>query len=168
MATASPIKTAQVEGRRELRFERIDDAQADVDQLATAERQGKVQCLGNWTAGQTLGHLATWAEYAFDGTPMHVPFFVRWLVKPIKNRILNSPMRAGSKLPRVEGGTLGRDVIPFEKGLERFRDSFARLKTQKPTKPHPLLGALTHEQWIKLQLRHAELHLSFLRWDECR
>ena len=165
MSTESPIKTARVQGRRVLHFDSIDDALADVQQLAISERQGKVKCLGNWTAGQTLGHLATWAEYAYDEMPKRVPFFVRWLMKPLKNRVLNEPMRAGAKLPRTPGGTLGTDAVPFEEGLDRFCKSFTRLKGERPTQPNALFGELTQEEWIKLQLRHAELHLSFLRCD---
>lgn len=163
MPTASPIKTARVEGRRALRFESIDEALADAEQLAVAERAGKLRCLGNWSAGQTLGHLATWAEYAYDGTPMRVPFFVRWLFRPMKNRFLNQPMRAGSRIPRVRDGTLGTEICSFEEGMERFRKSFERLKREKPGKPNVIFGELTQEEWIKMNLRHAELHLSFLR-----
>jgi hypothetical protein len=165
MPDSSPIKTAQVQGRRELQFDRIDDALADVEQIATAQRQGNLRSIGNWTPGQTLGHLATWAGYAYDGTPMTIPFFIRWLLKPLKNRFLNQPMRAGSKIPRVRDGTLATEVIPFDQALERFQKNFTRLKLEKPTKPNVMFGEMTQEEWIKLHLRHAELHLSFLRWD---
>jgi hypothetical protein len=37
-----------------------------------------------------------------------------------------------------------------------------QLKTQAPTAPSPILGTLTHEEWIAMHLRHAELHLGFL------
>jgi hypothetical protein len=34
-----------------------------------------------------------------------------------------------------------------------------------PTIPHALFGPLTHDEWIAQHLRHAELHLSFLRTE---
>jgi hypothetical protein len=30
-----------------------------------------------------------------------------------------------------------------------------------PAGPNPVLGKLSHQDWIKLNLRHAELHQSF-------
>jgi hypothetical protein len=40
-----------------------------------------------------------------------------------------------------------------------------RLRREPPTGPHVIFGRLPHEDWIKLQLRHAELHLSFATTD---
>jgi hypothetical protein len=49
----------------------------EVDRLVEAERGGRLKRLGNWTLGQTLGHLAEWAEYGYSGCPLKVPFFIR-------------------------------------------------------------------------------------------
>ena len=149
--------------RRTLRFEKVDEALADVRALAELERAGKLTCLGKWTFGQILGHLATWVDYSYDGVPMKVPFFVRWMVRPFKKRFLNSPMRVGGKIPKVPGGTLALDVYSSEEGVARFERSFTRLREEAPGLPHLLFGVMTHEDWIKMHLRHAELHLSFLR-----
>jgi hypothetical protein len=32
------------------------------------------------------------------------------------------------------------------------------------TKPSPLLGALTHEQWVRLNLNHTQMHFGFLTY----
>ena len=37
-----------------------------------------------------------------------------------------------------------------------------RLRRSAPKDPNPLFGRLTHEQWVQLNLRHAELHLGNL------
>ena len=79
MLRMSQVDTGQVPNRRELQFKSIDDLLADVDRLIEAERVGRLKCLGNWTLGQTLGHLATWAEFSYTGIPMQVPWFVRML-----------------------------------------------------------------------------------------
>ena len=43
------------------------------------------------------------------------------------------------------------------------KDAIVRLlRDNDPAKPNPVFGPLTHEQWIQLNLRHAELHLGFL------
>ena len=71
-------------------------------------------------------------------------------------------MPSGVRIPRVEGGTLGTDPLPLEEGHERFRRAMERLKHEPPTAPSPVFGLLTHKEGIALNLRHAELHLSFL------
>src|SRR5437762_3012972 len=79
-ASAVSVDTGKVIGRRVLRFESIEQMMAEVDRLVEAERTGRLGCLGNWTLGQTLGHLATWTEYAYTGAPLKVPFFIKWIL----------------------------------------------------------------------------------------
>jgi hypothetical protein len=83
----------------------------------------------------------------------------------MKKKFLYKPMKPGARIPKVPGGTAGIDEIPFEEGLAKFRKNLARLKSEPPKNPHALFGPLTHEEWIAQHLRHAELHLSFLRAD---
>ena len=165
MTTATRVNTRKVEGRRTLRFNTIDDAIADAETIAAADQAGKVRLLGNWTVGQILNHLACWATYAYDGAPMQAPWFVRLIAKAFKKRFLTKGMPAGGNIPRVPGGTYGTEIVPTDAALERFRNAFTRLKHEPPTAPSPAFGPLTHEEAIALNLRHAELHLSFVRID---
>ena len=157
-----PVDSGKVAGRRMLRFESIDQAMAEVEWLVEAERAARLRRLGNWTLGQTLGHLATWAEYSYTGMPLKVPFFIKWILRLRKRKFLYGPMRSGVRIPGVEGGTLATDPVPLEQGRERFRRAMERLKAEAPTAPSPVFGRLTHEESIALNLRHAELHLGFL------
>jgi len=149
--------------RRRLRFETIDDAVAEAERLVTAEREGRLGRVGNWTLGQALGHLAVWANFALDGYPPEVraPLPVRLVLRLMRGRILDKGMMAGVKIGKTPGGTLGLDVLPPGEGLARFRAAMDRLRRSAPAGPNPVFGRLTHEQWIQLNLRHAELHLSF-------
>jgi hypothetical protein len=156
------VDTGRAKGRRSLRFESIDQVLAEVDRLVQADRAGRLRRLGNWTLGQTLGHLATWAEYAYTGAPLKPPFFIRWILRLRKQKFIWGPMRAGVWIPRVAGGTLGTDPVPLEEGLGRLRRVLGRLQSEAPTAPHLIFGQLTHEESIAINLRHAELHLSFL------
>ena len=150
--------------RRSLRFETIDDALAEADRLASSERDGRLTQKGNWPLGQMLGHLAAWANFAQDGYPreVHAPWIVRKILRLMRNRILTKGMMPGVKIGRVPGGTLALDPIPTDEGLTRYRAAMQRLRTTAPTIPNPVFGPLTHEQWIQLNLRHAELHFSYL------
>ena len=157
-----PVDTGTVAGRRVLRFESIDQVLAEVDRLAEAERAGRLKRLGNWTLGQTLGHLAAWAKFGYTGNPLRPPFFIRWFLRLRKRAFLYGPMRAGVKIPGVAGGTLATDPAPLDEALGRFRSVMERLKAEAPTAPSPIFGRLTHEEAVALNLRHAELHLVFL------
>jgi hypothetical protein len=156
------VDTAKVAGRRVLRFETIDQAMAEVDRLVQVERAGRLRRLGNWTLGQTLGHLACWAEYSYTGAPLKVPFFIKWILRLRKRAFLHEPMRAGVRIPRVPGGTLATEPMPLDEALGRMRRVMQRLKVEAPTAPNVIFGPLTHEEWVALNLRHAELHLGFL------
>ena len=158
------MATGRSPHRRELHFSTIDDALAEANRLAEAEREGRLTKSGNWTPGQALGHLATWANFAFDGYPdvIRPPLPIRAILRLLKNRVLGKGMMAGVKMRGVPGGTVGTEVLPPDEGLARYRAAMERLRTDAPTNVNPVFGPLTHEQWIQLNLRHAELHLSFL------
>ncbi len=161
VAEVKAVDTGKVAGRRILHFDSIDELLAEVDRLAAAERAGRLKQLGNWTLGQALGHLATWAEFAYTGVPLKPPFFIRWILRFQKKKFLVGPMPAGVKIPNVQGGTLGTEPISLDEGLRRYKNVLQRLKFEAPTLPSPILGKMTHEESIALTLRHAELHLGF-------
>src|SRR5688572_4707312 len=157
MATTAPVS------RRTLHFNTLDETLADAERLVAAEREGTLTRCGNWTLGQALGHLATWANFALDGYPPEVrpPWPVRMILRLMRGRVLNHGMTSGVRIGRVPGGTLGTDVLDAEEGLRRFRSALERLRAEAPTIENPVFGRLTNAQWIQLNLRHAELHLSF-------
>jgi hypothetical protein len=149
--------------RRKLRFETVDDAIREAEHLAAAEREGRLARSGNWSLGKTLGHLATWANFAHEGYPPEVrpPLPIRLMIRLMRGRILRDGMMPGMKIGRMPGGTLGLDELPTPEGLARYSTALRRLAASAPTGASPVFGRLTHEQWIQLNLRHAELHLGF-------
>jgi len=163
IAAAGPklVNTAKVANRRLLHFESIDQMLQEVDRLVAAERAGRLLQLGNWTLGQALGHLATWSEFSYTGVPLKPPFFIRWILRFQKNSFLYKPMRAGVRIPGIDGGTLGTEPVALDDGLARFKSICQRLKNEAPTVPSPVFGQMTHDESIALSLRHAELHLGF-------
>lgn len=157
------IDTRKVTGRRKLRFENFDEAIRDAEALAAAEQAGKLRALGNWTLGQAIGHVAYWADAPFDGYPTtaKLPWILGIVLPWFKNYFLNNKLPAGGKIPDAPEGTFGVEKLSTDEALERLRRAFARMKAQQPTLPNPVFGVMKHEEWIKLNLRHAELHLSF-------
>jgi hypothetical protein len=158
------INTKKVSDRRKLRFESLDEAVRDAEALVVAERRGTLRGTGNWQLGQTLGHLAYWASCPFDGYPdlPRPPWFVRLLMPLMRKSFLNERMPTGVVLRGVPGGTFGIDAMSPEEGLAKMRAAFDRMAKVAPTRENPIFVNMTHEDWIKLNLRHAELHLSFL------
>ena len=150
---------------RELHFSNIDEMLADMDRLLAAERAGTLERLGNWTPGQIFDHLATWIDYAFDGYPpsLRPPWIVRFIVGFQKSKFIRGPMPRGVRIPGISGGTLATDVVPLDEGAAHLRRSAERLKREKPTQKNVLFGEMTHQEWTAMNLRHAELHMSFLR-----
>jgi hypothetical protein len=157
------IDTSTISNRRELHFSSIDDALAEIDRIAAAEREGKLHCVGNWTIGQVFNHLGTWAEFAYKPNPLKPPLPIKLILRLMKKRFISGPMKVGARIPGVKDGTLGAEACPFEDGYARVRSAFSRLKSEAPTQPNVIFGRLSHEEWIQMHLRHAELHLSFLQ-----
>lgn len=167
LAGMASVDTRAVRDRRELRFETAADVRRDVERLLGSERAGTLRRTGNWTLGQALGHLAAWASYPFDGYPpdMRPPWPVRFAARLLRKRVLGGALPAGYRIPRVPGGTWAVDDIPAAEGADRCIGAFERLEREAPTGPNPVFGPLTHEEWMRLNLGHAELHLSFFHPD---
>jgi hypothetical protein len=157
------INTKRVKDRRRLRFENFAASLQDADALAEAERRGALRSTGNWTLSQSLGHLGFWARAPFDGYPPmpRPPLVLRLMVPLIGNRILNQGMVPGIRIGRVEGGTFGTDVLPTQRAVDELRMAYDRLTARDPGIANPFFGKLSHDDWIKLNLHHAELHQSF-------
>ena len=158
------VNTANVTDRRRLRFASLDDVIADVERIVAADRAGNLRRTGNWTAGQCFGHLAAWMTFAYEGFPMRrPPWFIRWLIRRKKAKYLHEGMPAGVRIPGVKGGTAATEPLSIEEGAARLRRAIQRLKSNEPEKfESPAFGPLSHEERVALNLRHAELHLSFL------
>jgi hypothetical protein len=146
---------------RQLRFESIDAALAEARALVAGESRGELVSCGQWTLGQALGHLSTWIGFCYEGFPreLRMPWILRVVMKTQKRRMTTRAMPRGVRIPGVAGGTLGVEPSSTAEGLARFEAACARLRREAPTQASPLLGAMTHEEWTGLHLRHAELHM---------
>ena len=157
-------KTVQ---RRKLHFDSIEELLRELSRIETAYRAGHLRTTGNWTAGQILSHIADWIEYGYDGYPMKPPMFlVKWILRLMLPKMLRDGMRPGVHIPGVKGGTTGADLADTQIALDRVRAAFERLSSGEAAKfASPAFGEMSHEDRIKLNLRHAELHLGFLATD---
>ncbi|MCC6675527.1 MAG: DUF1569 domain-containing protein [Phycisphaerales bacterium] len=154
--------------RRSLRFNDFNAIRRDLEALEAAHIAGRLTTSGNWTPGQNLAHLAAFANYPYDGYPSEIanpPWLVRFACGFMKKKLIHKHMSPGVKIPGIPSGTVGAANVPFETGLHTFRAALDRMEKTPPTIKNPILGRLTHEEWMQMQCRHAELHLGFLKLD---
>ena len=150
--------TKKVTGRRPLRFHSLDEIVADAEALAS----GPIQPLGNWSAGQVFDHLARSFSIPLSGVILPIPWYIRCGARLLKPYILRAKMSAGIRLDGESAAALVPEPISTEQGLAHLREVVARWKVKTTLPVHSIFGSLTDEEWTQLQLRHAELHLSFL------
>jgi hypothetical protein len=158
------IDTKKAE-RRVLKFTSLSQVAAEVDKIVAADKAGTLKRTGQWSTGQNFAHLAAFMEYPYEGYPASIanpPWLVRFIVGRMKKKFLYSPMRAGARIPGIKGGTLGAEEMPTAAAGERLKRAIARIDSVAPTKPNPLFGPMTHDEWRAMHLRHSELHLGFL------
>lgn len=161
------ISTAKVAGRRKLWFENVAQAEVEIDRIVAADQAGTLRAIGNWSPGQILNHIAAWIEYGYEGYPIGPPpFFIRWLLKRMGRRYLRRGMPAGARIPKIPQGTFGQDDSSVHEAAQRAKRALARLASgERALHDSPAFGPMSHEERIQLNLRHAELHLGFLRYD---
>ncbi len=161
MSTAKPVNTRTVTGRRTVSYDTYNDLLADARQLA----EGNVHTLGNWTLGQILWHLGVGVDSTIDGAPFPVPAPVRLIGRTFfKSRFLNKTLKPGFKFPAAARAKLEPPPdVTIEEGLAALQRAVERTKSESHRAPHPLLGDLTPREHEKFQLRHAEMHMSFVQ-----
>ena len=91
------------------------------------------------------------------------PAILRIIVKFFRKRILNKPMKPGIKLPANMSIVLPDPETTWDDAVSALRSAMARIDAgERMTQPSPLLGAMSHEDWVDLNCRHAEMHFSFM------
>lgn len=151
--------------RRVLSLETLAALSAELNRLEAAHRAGTLRSTGNWTPGENLDHLARAMRPSFDGFDFTVAVPIR-LVGSLfmKRRFLREGFPRGFKMgPKMSAAFGPRPGVPFEEGLLALREQLSRIdRGERMTHASPGLGALTHDEWVRLHLRHAELHLAYL------
>lgn len=147
--------------RRTLHFETYRDIADEISSL----RANAYRPLGQWSLGQTCGHLA----YYFRGSLEGFGFSLPWVVRVLFGRpFVNRAMRTGVMKPGLR--TVPDSLISTERSdaaedalLEDCLLWLERLsENEEPLHVSPLAGKLTNEEWRRLHCVHAAHHLGFL------
>jgi hypothetical protein len=136
---------------------------ADFLAEAEAAAANSARTTGNWSLGQIFEHLATAIDKSIDGFGFTTAWPVRLVGRHVlKPRFLRNGMPAGFQLKGRAAEVLVPPETPVAAGLDHLRRSIARLQTETRRAPHPAFGPMTTDEGTQLQLRHAELHMSFV------
>jgi hypothetical protein len=153
-----PVNTRKVKGRRTLDYSSFEELLADAERMSS----GNVRTIGNWSPGQIFRHLAMVMNGSIDGLAVTFPWPLRMMAKLFKNKLLNGPMPAGFKIKPHNERAMVPGPTPTEEGLADLRAAVARVQRESHRASHPIFGNLSKEEWDKLNLKHASLHMSFL------
>lgn len=155
------VDTKTVKNRRQVSYRSYNDILADAETLAARD----VKTLGNWSYAQILEHLAAGMDASIDGVPFSAPLPMRIIGKYfLKSRFLNKSLPSGYQIPKTaEKEFLPAETATVEGGLAHLRRAIERCQNEPSRCAHPLFGRLSREEWDTFNLRHAELHMSFVR-----
>jgi hypothetical protein len=148
---------------RQLELHTPAQALAEARRLADLERQGRLQTMGNWSAGTVFSHLAWWVDAIDNGSLPKFPWLARVLGPLIKRKLISATPAPGMRLSGTATGTFGDEPCDLDQGLARFERAMARLEQGNFPDRHPVFGSMSPHEWISLHLRHAELHMGFLQ-----
>ncbi|GAB4136073.1 MAG: DUF1569 domain-containing protein [Planctomycetaceae bacterium] len=150
-----PINTKKVHGRRNVRYESLDEFLNDAKRLA----QSEVRTLGNWSQGQIYEHLARSLNSSIDGMGFSLAAPLRWMLTIfMKRKFLKKEIPAGFK----STDKFIPEKTSVEAGLASLENAIVRQQQETKRVPHPAFGNIGLEGWNDFHLRHAEMHMSFL------
>ena len=73
------INTSNVKDHRPNTVADLSAAQAEAWWLADIDARGRLMTRGDWTLGQSLGHLASWINAGWTAAPLKPPLFLSCL-----------------------------------------------------------------------------------------
>jgi hypothetical protein len=157
-----PINSGHVPNRRKVQYASLSEVLADAERLT----HGGFKAIGNWSGGQIFLHLAKSFNDSIDGSNIRLPWYLKLIGPLLKKKLLRGPMSAGVKLPASVARVMVPGPTSTDEGMTALRAAIARQESETSRAASPFLGPMTREEWDRLHLNHAALHLSFLVADD--
>lgn len=147
--------------RRELKFANLDEVTKEIETLAA----GTPTTTGGHSFAEIVRHLALTNEMVTGHiVPPKLPLVMRLAMPFMRSRILSGPVNPGFKLPdHMEKFFWPKESISAEDAVAKFKDSIRLIEEKGLLPAHPIFGKSTKEQTNSLLLKHAAMHLSFVR-----
>jgi hypothetical protein len=161
------VDTRCVAHRRRVRLHAVDDLMADVNRVTAAAKAGTLRSLGNWSPAQVLWHIGRLIELSFDGFPFRYRRGPEWITRLMRllawRWLIALAFRPGFQNPPEAAALEPEPSVPLDVAAAYLRQQVARMRGgERMTRQCSVEGPYSHEQWVYIHLRHAELHLSFL------
>jgi hypothetical protein len=161
------VDTGRVPNRRDVRLQSLDDLANEIDRIVIAADLGMLRPMGNWSAAQILWHIGKLIELSYDRFSWRYQRGPVWLTKLLRRLswrlLIRLAFRPGFQNP-AEAAVLEPDPsLDFNVAIAYLRQQLGRIRSgERMTQEASVEGPYSHEQWVYIHLRHAELHLSFL------
>lgn len=157
MTTAAAAPSTNT--RQTLTFRTLDDIARFVEPLPA---RGATST-GRWSAAQNIEHIAAVIDASVDGFTFNAPFPIRVFATLMRKRFLTKGFNPGIKMPSNVPASFnpGPDT-QLDSAVQHLTKSIQRAKDKKMTVVSPIFGALSHDQWIDMHCRHAEMHFSHI------
>lgn len=156
--TATPINVKKAK-RRTLHFESFDEVLAEAESFTD-----DWTTTGNWTAAQNVYHVAFGIQMLNHGCEMSAPLGMKIFGRLLKLFGMHiKPIQPGIKPPKkITEAFWPPEDVSLDEAKAKLRDEIAYAKEHGMHHPSPLFGKLTPDEALKINLRHAELHFSFV------
>jgi hypothetical protein len=95
---------------------------------------------------------------------------VRWAARLLRmlswRWLLALAFRPGFRNPPVAAAVEPQPAVSLAEAVRYVHRQLERISSgDRMTAANPSMGPLSHEEWVEVHLRHAELHLSFLVFE---
>jgi hypothetical protein len=153
--------------RRVVHLRSLVDLRAEAERIAAAAAAGRVRTLGNWSPAQVLWHIGKLIELSFDGFSWRYRRGPVWLTKLVRflswRWLIWLAFRPGFQNPPEAAVLEPAATLSMADACSYLNLQLDRIdRGERMTQSSSVEGPYTHEQWVYIHLRHAELHLSFL------
>ncbi len=145
-------------------FSTLDEISERIDRIEDAHRAGTLRTTGGWSAGQIMQHTSKIFLGALDGFDASAPLPIRLIGRFVfKPKLGRSHMKPGIKLPAKAKSILPAEKVSTEDGISAMRGVLGRIAAgERMSFDSPVLGKMTHDQWVLMHLDHCRLHFGFI------
>lgn len=155
----SPVESKKVQGRRPVHYKSYQDLLDDITRVSKNH-----VALGNWSLAQIVDHLAKAYRLQVEPTSFKPPWIIGFIARTfMKRAMLTKPLPSGFKIPNKHRETFEpKDSTSLSDAVRALEDAIELCKSSTTVQRHPILGKLSRDEWQAFNLRHAEMHMSFV------
>ena len=153
-----PIETSKVTNRRHVRLQSLREVLADAERIT----KGRLQQPRQLVRRSDFHALAKSINDSIDGSDMRLAWHLKIIGPLLKKKLVRGPMAPGVNLPKSVAKVVVPGPTSTGRDWPRCGPRSGAWKANQTCAASPFLGAMTRDDWNRLHLNHAMLHMSFL------